>query len=91
MADVTASFAAADVNGDGMLDFDEFTTWMAHFASRSAAAGTFMDTREETYRTNFDINNGVNPATAGFTLGEFFQTMGVWMPKSMELKAAAAQ
>ena len=31
MAGVATSFAAADVNGDGMLDFDEYTNWMAHF------------------------------------------------------------
>ena len=50
--------------------------------------GQWVDERDHEAEY-FAIFNQITPGTDGMSMADFFKAMGTWMPKFLELKAAA--
>ena len=55
----------------------------------SKARGNFEDDRPETIDQAYDAENLVTPGVEGVTMADMDRTMGLWIEKFNELKAAA--
>ena len=81
-----ADFAAADANGDGILDLAEYTVFHRGQIATWKARGHFVDEREEQIGVTFSILDDFNTETAGISEPDYLAMMGIWMGKFESLK-----
>ena len=81
MAKVSEAFAAADKNGDGLLDADEYGPFSDAMKQMGADRGDFVDERPEAPGKWFDLACRVNPETNGMALSDLFVVMGASIKK----------
>ena len=62
------SFAAADANGDGRHDADEWKVWIDGMRAKQAERGEFADVREGTRENWFAMASKVDPNQEGVAL-----------------------
>ena len=96
MTEASADFAAADANGDGVLDLAEYTVFHNGQIATWKARGHFVDEREDQIAATFGILDDFNGETQGISEADYMAMMGIWMAKFEALKhtvegGAAAQ
>ena len=80
MEELTAGFQAADANGDGVLNLDEFKAFMSAFREGfNAKGGCLPDASAEDVATMFECHDRANPETAGVSLAD-------WMANTIQLR-----
>ncbi len=77
MAELTATFGAADVNADGVLDMAEFTDFMGKIASNATARGVPTqgpDAVDDDMKAKvFAFYDAQDAGTPGVTVAEFLK------------------
>ena len=84
-AEATATFQAADTDGDGLLNFAEFKD----FASKTRAnwvakGGVGPEPTEKNMETSYAIHNSATPETEGISLADYFANVGQYMKARAE-------
>ena len=89
MAEMAATFAASDTNGDGMLTIVEFEDFMTKLGQNATARGVpnqpdseYSDEEKEQVYGHF---NAVSADTTGVSMTDFFAVMGAMKVKMAEL------
>lgn len=80
-----AAFATADVNGDKLLNFTEYTTYHNILMADSIAKGGFNDPRPEALVKEFEAFNSVNESEAGISYDAYCVGMEIMDAKFCEL------
>merc|ERR1712060_128996 len=88
MAEMTAKFNECDVNGDGVLDRDEYLAWGNVMNDIAEAEGNYVDRSPELASAYYASCNMLTPGTDGLSMQDVMVGMGVAMAKTMALKAA---
>ena len=88
MASLNAMFAAADANGDGRLDREEYRVFVQALIDDSKAQGTFAEIRADHGDRTWEVYNGINTAEEGFSFAEWLGAAGKFMAFYKEHKAA---
>ena len=89
MAQVRAAFSVADLDGDGLLNKEEFDSFDAATNTYSASKGHWVDLRPEARTANFKALNLINPNENGVSFVAWATGMGIMVAKYQELKEAA--
>ena len=89
MEKMTKSFADADANSDGVLDRQEFNTFIMEQNARNKAAGQFTDDRQEQHDKLYAATNMITSGVEGISWADVQMCMGISMAKNTELKNAA--
>ena len=82
-----AAFAAADANGDGLLDAAEFEVFIAAMEQRERDAGYGTDPCPGHTAKMYATMNGITGGDDGIKLDQFFAGMGAYMAEWNTLKA----
>ena len=89
LKEIQDAFVAADANGDGALDAQEFETFKVTLEAQSKAREAWIDDRGDYWGTWFNHACKANPDTGDtMTLQDFFAVMQVSQVKMLELKDA---
>ncbi len=85
MGQMTEAYTAADANGDGLLDAEEFRTFQGTLNEAAKKRGEWID--ESSTDKWYAVANKISEAN-GITMAEVMAVFGVSFAKHKELKAA---
>ena len=88
MAECVAKFAECDVDNDGLLNRDEYISWVGVMNEINRAKGNWIDERPEIITAYYEACNMITPGADGVTLADVFKGVGIALAKTNVLKAA---
>ena len=70
---------AADVDGDGKLNLEEFTVWVTQSKAKEREAGVYSRPDDPAiFAKTYNLVNAISEGE-GIVMNEFFMFMGPWM------------
>ena len=89
-AEATATFQAADTDGDGLLNLAEFKDFAKKQHSNWIAKGGFgPEPTDANLETAYSVHNSATPETEGISLADYFANVGQYLKVRAEAAAAA--